>query len=189
MAWNPLPTNYTDASWSGLKKYTQVANEDGTISFEDETVYTNKENSFFGAADANAMNTAINALMANAWSEVSLSDFADMVTIPDDTGDYEDVFTASIQYNAVSKMVRVHFLPAEITMNYSTGHTLGTIKSPYLPAFEQYGIAIFTGSGGYIDLLVRPVKVEADGKITIDSCGQIEGIDKILSMDITYITA
>ena len=188
MAWNPLPTNYTDAAWSGLKKYTQVANEDGTISFEDKTVYTNKENSFFGAADANAMNTAINALMANAWSEVSLSDFADMVTIPDGTGDYEDVFTASIRYNATCKTVRVHFLPVEITMNYSTGDTLGTIKSPYLPAFEQYGIAIFTGSGG-VDLLVRPVKVEADGKITIDSCGQIEGINKILSMDITYITA
>ena len=47
MAWNLLPVDYTDAVWSGLKKYSQIDNDDGTISLQDVTVYTNKEKSFF----------------------------------------------------------------------------------------------------------------------------------------------
>jgi len=64
MAWSLLPTNYTDASWSGLRKYAMVNNDDGTISLQDVTVYTNRENSFFGAKDANRMNEALNILMS-----------------------------------------------------------------------------------------------------------------------------
>lgn len=57
MAWTLLPTNYTDAVWDGLKKYSEVNNPDGTVSFRDVTVYTNKEKSFFGAKDANRIET------------------------------------------------------------------------------------------------------------------------------------
>lgn len=64
MAWTLLPTDYTDAVWSGLKKYTQIDNEDGTVSFRDDTTYTNKEKSFFGAKDANRMNEALNYIMS-----------------------------------------------------------------------------------------------------------------------------
>lgn len=64
MAWELLPVNYTDATWSGLKKYTEVQNDDGTVSFQDVTVYSNKENSFFGAKEANRMNEALNTLMS-----------------------------------------------------------------------------------------------------------------------------
>lgn len=64
MAWKLLPTDYTDAVWSGLKRYTQVNNSDGTVSFNDVTTYTNKEKSFFGAKDANRMNEALNYIMS-----------------------------------------------------------------------------------------------------------------------------
>ena len=64
MSWTLLPTDYTDAVWSGLKKYSQVDNSDGTVSFQDVTVYTNKEKSFFGAKDANRMNEALNYIMS-----------------------------------------------------------------------------------------------------------------------------
>lgn len=64
MAWSLLPTNYTDAVWSGLKKYTQINNQDGTVSFNDVTTYTNRETSFFGALDANRMNEALNYIMS-----------------------------------------------------------------------------------------------------------------------------
>ena len=64
MAWKLLPTDYTDAVWSGLKRYTQVDNFDGTVSFNDVTTYTNKEKSFFGAKDANRMNEALNYIMS-----------------------------------------------------------------------------------------------------------------------------
>lgn len=66
MSWEDLRTNYTDAVWSGLKKYIQISNSDGTVSFQDVTAYTQQENSFFGANDANQMNAAINELMPNA---------------------------------------------------------------------------------------------------------------------------
>lgn len=64
MAWQLLPTDYTDAVWSGLKKYTQVDNADGTVSFQDVTIYTGKEKSFFGAIQANRMNEALNYIMS-----------------------------------------------------------------------------------------------------------------------------
>lgn len=64
MAWDLLPTNYTDAVWSGLKRYNTINNEDGTVSFQDVTTYSNKETSFFGAKQANRMNEALNAIMS-----------------------------------------------------------------------------------------------------------------------------
>lgn len=62
MAWIDLPTDYKDAVWDGLKKYVQVDNEDGTVSFRDVTPYIQREKSFFGALDANAMNAGMNEL-------------------------------------------------------------------------------------------------------------------------------
>lgn len=64
MAWR-LPTNYTDAVWTGLKRYLPIENEDGTVSFQDVTEYSHLDTSFFGAKDANAMNEAMNAIMAS----------------------------------------------------------------------------------------------------------------------------
>lgn len=64
MAWELLPVDYTDAVWAGLKRYNQINNEDGSISFQDITSYTGKEKSFFGAKDANRMNEALNTIMS-----------------------------------------------------------------------------------------------------------------------------
>lgn len=72
MSWNLLPTNYTDAVWSGLKKYILVNNDDGTISLQDVTQYSNKENSFFGAIQANRMNEALNTIMSMVESGTDL---------------------------------------------------------------------------------------------------------------------
>lgn len=56
-----LKTDYVDATWGGgLRKYNLINNDDGTVSLQDVTVYTNKEKSFFGAKDANSINSAIN---------------------------------------------------------------------------------------------------------------------------------
>lgn len=64
MAWKLLPVDYTDAVWAGLKRYNQINNEDGSVSFQDITAYTGKERSFFGAKDANRMNEALNTIMS-----------------------------------------------------------------------------------------------------------------------------
>lgn len=55
-----LRTDYTDAVWVGSKRYIIGDNGDGSSSITDITSYTNIENSFFGAADANAINGAMN---------------------------------------------------------------------------------------------------------------------------------
>jgi hypothetical protein len=76
MAWEKLRTDYTDAIFTGLRRYTPIDNGDGTTSFEDVTVYSNKENSFFGAKDANQINNAVNSVMeqiAHAYDEVTLT--------------------------------------------------------------------------------------------------------------------
>lgn len=62
--WELLPVDYTDAVWAGLKRYNQINNEDGSVSFQDITSYTGKEKSFFGAKDANRMNEALNTIMS-----------------------------------------------------------------------------------------------------------------------------
>lgn len=64
MAWELLPVDYTDAVWAGLKRYNQINNEDGSVSFQDITSYTGKEKSFFGAKDVNRMNEALNTIMS-----------------------------------------------------------------------------------------------------------------------------
>lgn len=64
MAWELLPVDYTDVVWSGLKKYNMVENDDGTVSFQDVTRYSQKEKSFFGAYQANKMNEALNTIMS-----------------------------------------------------------------------------------------------------------------------------
>lgn len=92
MAWTPLKENYTDAIWAGLKKYNLIENSDDTISLQDVTVYSNKENSFFGAMDANAMNAAINVIMAMLESGTDLytnfqNYFATQQTLFEETAD------------------------------------------------------------------------------------------------------
>mgnify|MGYP000243993167 FL=1 len=64
MAWELLPVDYTDAVWAVVKRYNQINNEDGSVSFQDITSYIGKEKSFFGAKDANRMNEALNTIMS-----------------------------------------------------------------------------------------------------------------------------
>lgn len=67
-----LRTDYTDAVWVGSKRYIIGDNGDGSSSITDITPYTNRENSFFGAADANAINGAMNR-KANIPTSISVS--------------------------------------------------------------------------------------------------------------------
>lgn len=119
MAWTNLPTNYTDAVWSGNRKYTQVDNSDGTVSFVDKTEYTNKENSFFGAADANAMNAAINTLMTLAGITV--------VTSPDD-GHFIPLYDGT-EINAITLATLMEKLNA--------------------PVLEKIAPLLYTGAGAH----------------------------------------
>lgn len=62
MAIAKLPTNYADEVVSGERKYRQINNQDGTVSFEDESTYTT-QGSQYGATDLNLINATVNELI------------------------------------------------------------------------------------------------------------------------------
>lgn len=63
MSFKLLPTDYKDISFTGNRKYNKIQNDDGTISFQDVTIYQNRDKAFFGADTANKMNEALNTIM------------------------------------------------------------------------------------------------------------------------------
>lgn len=56
-----LRTNYTDAVFTGNRKYNLINNSDGTISLEDVTEYSQLDTALVGAVDMNNTNTAVNS--------------------------------------------------------------------------------------------------------------------------------
>lgn len=54
-----LKTDYKDAVFQEKRKYQMIQNDDGTVSFEDVTSYT-QEGDSFGAKDINDTNTETN---------------------------------------------------------------------------------------------------------------------------------
>lgn len=68
-----LKTTYTDdvldTSVNIVRKYTQIQNDDGTVSFLDNTVYSN-QGTAFGAKDINSITEALNnALIVDSFDE------------------------------------------------------------------------------------------------------------------------
>lgn len=79
MAKQELPVNYKDdvldTSMGGRRRYNLIQNDDGTVSFEDVTEYTQTGDNY-GAAQLNASNKAINESVDKAKVIDSLDDIA-----------------------------------------------------------------------------------------------------------------
>lgn len=151
MAWTNLKTNYTDASWSGNKKYT-ITNKDNSTSFnaeiQDDTVYTNEQDSFFGASDANAMNGAINDIMTGAVSLAGAKTFTSTPTFSDNnaspgfrcsplnnpTANSGWQWVAMGQTNGIYRTD--HWVFGEYSYNSSTGAALNTYEGYRLPTVD-----------------------------------------------------
>lgn len=127
-----LPTDYTDATWTGNRKYKMINNSDGTVSFEDVTEYTNKENSFFGASDANAMNAAVNELNTNLTSLTAK-------TTGSGTLNSTYVSSGKAAYTKFGRLcyMDVHFKYTAAASGTWTGQRLVASGLPK-PLFEQY---------------------------------------------------
>ena len=73
-----LKTNYVDdvldSSKNQLRKYQQIQNDDGTVSFVDVTEYSTTGTSF-GAKDINDTNAAVNELNESLgmWEEFTIT--------------------------------------------------------------------------------------------------------------------
>lgn len=137
MSWENLPTNYTDAVFSGLRKYQQINNDDGTVSFQDVTVYQNQENSFFGANDANRMNTAINQLMNSE---------------PQPENDVVLLWQGSFSQSSPITLLESAFNFIQLLISTSNGITLIGALSPEISGSNFTAIAAgpFAGAGASI---------------------------------------
>ena len=109
--YKPLSTDFKDdilASQNSKRKYTQVNNSDGTVSFQDSTAYS-QVGSSYGAKEVNEEREAINNIYANKL--VTLNEI-DLVTEP---GFFVD---AQVVKELNSKMMAdVQFKPFSITGN------------------------------------------------------------------------
>ena len=109
--YKPLSTDFKDdilASQNSKRKYTQVNNSDGTVSFQDSTAYS-QVGSSYGAKEVNEERKAINNIYANKL--VTLNEI-DLVTEP---GFFVD---AQVVKELNSKMMAdVQFKPFSITGN------------------------------------------------------------------------
>lgn len=77
-----LPVDFKNAEYDGLRKYRQIDNGDGTVSFQDVTDYR-VVGSTFGDAEINATNQAINEAtqaIAAATQELSGKASTDVAT-------------------------------------------------------------------------------------------------------------
>ena len=157
MAWKLLPTDYTDAVWSGLKRYTQIDNSDGTVSFNDVTAYTNKEKSFFGAKDANRMNEALNHIMSIF-----------------DTGGSGIIATVNTYTNflggitsggslTVTKKLGMCYISGTVTLSKSISAWITILSSSEVPA-PQHGELVPFEASQWGTSYVRPLR----GKVTPD---------------------
>ena len=83
-----LRTDYQDDVFSGKRKYTEINNGDGTISFDDVTEYAQVGDSY-GAAQINEQNDTINNLQAGMYhkNNPAMTDIAD--------GDYFPIYDVS----------------------------------------------------------------------------------------------
>lgn len=109
--YTPLSTDFKDdilASQNSKRKYTQVNNSDGTVSFRDSTAYS-QVGSSYGAKEVNEEREAINNIYAN---KLVTLDEIDLVTEP---GFFVD---AQVVKELNSKMMAdVQFKPFSITGN------------------------------------------------------------------------
>ena len=111
MSWTPLSERYEDAMWEGLKRYIEIDNHDGTVSFQDVTQYSNKQKSFFGANEANRMNKALNVIMT------ALENGTDLYTL---FQSYFEVQKSQFSAAAEEKRQQIEILSDSVSNNINT---------------------------------------------------------------------
>lgn len=100
--YTPLSTDFKDdilASQNSKRKYTQVNNSDGTVSFQDSTAYS-QVGSSYGAKEVNEEREAINNIYAN---KLVTLDEIDLVTEPGFFVDAQVVKELNSKLNILNK--------------------------------------------------------------------------------------
>lgn len=133
--WTDLKVNYEDAQWTGNRRFVEIDNGDGTLSFKDLTKYDNvdEDSTFFGASDANQMNKAMN-------------------TIANSVIDLEGTIAEKIEADMMNKLVNKIYPVGSIYMSINStdpgtlfGGTWVRIRDTFLLAS---GSSYYAGSSG-----------------------------------------
>ena len=167
MSWKRLSTDYKDISWSGLKKYTQIDNDDGTVSFRDDTKYTNKESSFFGAKDANQINEAVNYIMTKLENGTDLysvfQEFFDTqkeLFIEEKNGKMSDInsYVSDLKSRGETALTNV-----ESNHRQRMGEYEDLQKNEFNSWFTQMKDHLSSDQAGKLQLQIEDLKVLLDG--------------------------
>lgn len=167
MSWKRLSTDYKDISWSGLKKYTQIDNDDGTVSFRDDTRYTNKESSFFGAKDANQINEAVNYIMTKLENGTDLysvfQEFFDSqkeLFIEEKNGKMSDInsYVSDLKSRGETALTNV-----ESNHRQRMGEYEDLQKNEFNSWFTQMKDHLSSDQAGKLQLQIEDLKVLLDG--------------------------
>lgn len=120
-----LKTNYKDDVFTGSRKYKQVNNSDGTVSFTDMTTYAQKGDTY-GAAQINEVNDIINGFSTNMFKSTDSvgSSLADDDKIPFyDTSASKSKVTL---WSTIKTAMQVLFPPKDHHSNSAATYGAGT---------------------------------------------------------------
>lgn len=133
-----LKTNYKDdvldTSKNEKRKFRMIQNDDGTVSFDDATEYT-QQGDAFGAADINATNAKINEQNRSLGKVLATS------------GIYELNHTYGCGYYKNGNIVTVTVSFGNKTIPQS-GITIGTLPASYRPSINVYARNSFDNQNG-----------------------------------------
>lgn len=138
-----LKTNYVDdvldTTKNQLRKYQQIQNDDGTVSFVDVTEYTQVGTSF-GAKDINDTNAAINDVNGKLENKIGYMDSQSGTKIINNNGSY------TIQNNG---HIRIYFdnSPGSVRVNNVTYVYFGSPIVMTFPPIPVKAGDVITASG------------------------------------------
>lgn len=163
--YKPLSTDFKDdilASQNSKRKYTQVNNSDGTVSFQDSTAYS-QVGSSYGAKEIIEEREAINNIYAN---KLVTLDEIDLVTEP---GFFVD---AQVVKELNSKIP--HFYNGEIVLYYYSATWLYArefVGKEFAGCYPQVTCLYIDGQPNQQTTMILPIKVDSDGYLVIWAYG------------------
>ena len=163
--YKPLSTDFKDdilASQNSKRKYTQVNNSDGTVSFQDSTAYS-QVGSSYGAKEIIEEREAINNIHAN---KLVTLDEIDLVTEP---GFFVD---AQVVKELNSKIP--HFYNGEIVLHYYSTTWLRArefVGKEFVGCYPQVTCLYREGQPNQQTTMISAMEVDSDGYLVIWAYG------------------
>lgn len=163
--YKPLSTDFKDdilASQNSKRKYTQVNNSDGTVSFQDSTAYS-QVGSSYGAKEIIEEREAINNIYAN---KLVTLDEIDLVTEP---GFFVD---AQVVKELNSKIP--HFYNGEIVLYYYSAAWLYArefVGKEFAGCYPQITCLYREGQPNQQTTMISAAEVDSDGYLVIWAYG------------------